>query len=405
MNKVSSKTRGVNIALDIFYLAILAFLVRICFNLFGWMMVNADKLYRSDIPAYIMILEDRPGSVTRLIYIIFRTCIKLSGSELGISVFLALLIALICLANHLYLHYYSDSNPKKPVYRFLLHFFSIAVIFTGPIYVPEIHPAFYRLTVPTFAWHSPTQMLLILFSVLATYCFFRMYENYEEGVSPLWWLLSSIFFFLSAYSKPSYILDAVPAIIIVFLLELFKKGDITLGTRFRRLFVMGLSFLASGIYLIIFYIHAYKAPDSGDIVFAPVEAAEDAPNFAIAIVCSLLFPIIVALFNHKRFISDRRYLMIILIAAMGLLQQCLFSETGWRSSHGNFTWGSAIGGYMLILTSMGIIIDNIKNKGFLSDKKALKFLYYLMAFGALSMHLISNIYYFYTLYNGAGFWR
>ena len=90
---------------------------------------------------------------------------------------------------------------------------------------------------------------------------------------------------------------------------------------------------------------------------------------------------------------------------MGLLQWGLLGESGRRASHGNFGWGRVIGGYMLMLTSMAIVADNIRDKEFLGGRKWLRALYYLMLAGTLALHLLSNVYYFVTLCGGAGYWR
>ena len=60
---------------------------------------------------------------------------------------------------------------------------------------------------------------------------------------------------------------------------------------------------------------------------------------------------------------------------------------------------------ILMLTSMAIVADNIRDKEFLGGRKWLRGLYYLMLAGTLALHLASNIYYFVTLCGGAGYWR
>lgn len=393
-----------NLIIDLVYIISLLLLAYVCFRLFGWMLVNYNRQYRSDIPAYISILEERPGTKLRLVYVVFRFMLGLTETEIALNIFLALMIVVICLCNHYYIRYFSDSDISRPAVRLAVAFLSIAVIFAGPIYLPRIHPYFYKDTFPIFAWQSPTQHLMTAFSILATISLFKMMDQYKEKVSVPWWLASAVFFFLSAYSKPSYFLDIAPAIVIVFIIELLVKSEVPAGIRFRRLFIIGLSLVPAGLYIIRLYLHIYSGETESEVVVA-LNHASEGPNIIVALVCSMLFPLIVILFNLRKVITDRRFMLVITLALMGLLQMGFFSESGWRSEHGNFTWGCVIGGYMLMLTSAAVFLENCTDREYLADKKALKGLYYLMACGAFAMHLISNIYYFVTMYNGAGFWR
>ena len=392
---------------DLIYTAALYYLYKVCFDLFGWMIVNADKLYRSDIPTYIKILDDRPGNKMRLIYVVFRTCKKLTeGTDLGINICLALLIVLICLANHWFIRYVSRIGFATPDKHLLISFLSIAAIFTGPIFIEGIHGFYYMNTFPVFAWHSPTQILLTLFSVLATVMFIKMFDDYRKGISFLLWAGAAICFFLSAYSKPNYIIDMAPAVLIVFIIELFIKNELSLWVKFRRLFIIGCLMVPAGLYIIMFYMHVYKSPtSSADVAVAPVSQPDSAPPFEVVMVCSMLFAIIVILFNLKRYLTDRRYLLLLLCFCSGVLQLLLLSETGERAAHGNFSWGAMVGGFVLTLSAMSLALDNLYDKDFLWGKKWAKAIYALIITGALTAHLVSNITYFYTMYYGEGFWR
>lgn len=398
------KNRIKNLIIDFVYIISLLLLAYICYKLFGWMLINYNKQYRSDIPAYVMILEERPDSNLRLIYVIFRFLLNLTDSELGIHVFLTLMIVLICLVNYYYICYYSDCDTTQSLQRFAVSAFSIAVIFAGPIYLPGIHPFFYKNTLPTFAWHSPTQHLLTFFSVLATLSLFRLMDRYKECVSIPWWFAAAILFFMSAWSKPSYIIIIAPAIVIVFLIELLIKNELPFGKRFIRLFIIGLSLVPSGLYIIKLYNHVYHGESESGVVVGMTASAEGPPLY-IALICSFLFSLIVMLFNCRKIFTDRRFMLIILLSVVGLLEMLFLGESGWRSEHGNFSWGCMIGGYMLMLTCLAQFINNFSDKNFLENKKPLKGVYYLIACGALALHLLSNIYYFIGMYNGAGFYR
>ena len=405
---LSEKNRYKKILTDIVYIMVIAAIVYVCYVLFGKMMVDhKGGPYWSDLPYYVGKATDPTAGNHRLPLVLFRFLYSLTGSTLAINIYLAAEIGLLFIANYFYVKCYSGNDTRVHWSRVLIQFFSIAAVFAGPIYVPRIHATFYRDTFPTFAWHSPTQQAMTLFVVLGTLCFFRMLDNYEEKVSPGWWIGAAVFYLLSAYTKPSFILDLAPAVVIAFIIELFIKNSLTFGQKFKKLFIMGCSLVPSGVYMLFLNYYIYQRAESdgnGDILV-------DSSKFTgynhlwIAICCCMAFPLVVMLFNWKRIFRDGKYRIIILAAIMGLLQWGLLGESGRRASHGNFGWGRVIGGYMLMLTSMAIVADNIRDKEFLGGRKWLRGLYYLMLAGTLALHLLSNVYYFYTLCNGAGYWR
>jgi len=404
---LNEKNKYKNLIVDIAYLVLIIAICYLCFNLFSWMIVNKNEMYKADIKAYINFALDGDNRKHRLPVLLFRLLYNINESYFFIALYLAAEIGFIFLANHLFIRSWTGCDLSDTKYRVLVHFLSIAAVFSGPIYVPRIHHWFYKNTFPIFAWHSPTQQMMTLFSVLALVFFYRMLADYEEGIRPLDWVLAAVCFFMSAYSKPSFILDLVPAIIVLFLIELFRRNSLSIGKKFARLVIMGMSAVPSGIYLIVLNYIIYTRSDrkgDSDIIVSAARFTGFLP-LAIAICCSVSLPILVMIFNTKKLRDDRRYAMTALIALMGLLQWGLFSETGWRASHGNFTWGSTIGGFVFYVTSFAVLVDNLRDENFLADKKTLKGLYYVMAAGSLCLSLLSQGYYFITLYMGQGFWR
>lgn len=405
---LSEKNRYKNILTDIIYLMVIAALVYQCYVLFGQMIVDhKGGPYWSDLPYYFNKAMDPETGNHRLPLVLFKYLYSLTRSPLGIVIYLAADIGLIFIANYFYLKTYSKADTKERLTRIMVQFFSIAAVFAGPIYVPRIHTAFYKNTFPTFAWHSPTQQMMTLFVVLGTMCFFMMLDNYEKKISPGWWLGAAVFYLLSAYTKPSFILDFVPAVVIAFIIELCIKSEISFGEKFKKLFIMGCSLVPSGLYMIFLNYYIYQRAESdgnGDILVTSAKIAEY-DHLWVAICCCMAFPLVVMLFNWKRLFRDGKYRIIILAAIMGLLQWGLLGESGRRASHGNFGWGRIIGGYMLMLTSMAILVENVRDKEFLGGKKWLRGLYFLMAAGSLALHLICNVYYFVTICAGGGYWR
>ncbi|MBR2706539.1 MAG: hypothetical protein IKE74_04775 [Mogibacterium sp.] len=404
---LNEKTRYRNLLIDLAWLLIVLAICYACFNLFSWMIINRDGNYRADITAYINYALDGDNRKHRLVLVLFRFLYGITGTDLMIRVYLAAEIGLIIFTNYFYIKDYSGADAENSFNRLLMRAFSLALIFSGPIYVLKIHRHFYKDTFPVFAWHSPTQQMMTLFSLAGMLFFCRVIANYEKEIKISDCLIAAVCFMLSAYSKPSFIIDLVPAIIVLFLIELFRSGTDGMWQRFKKLFIMGMFVVPSGIYLIvlnyIIYARSDRKGDSDIIVNA--SRFNGIVPLIIAVACSITLPLIVLLFNMKKIRTDRRFLLSWLTALMGLLQWGLLSETGSRASHGNFTWGSTIGGYILYATSLAVVMENINDENFLSGRKQMKGLYYLLLAGSLGLSVASQVYYFCTMYRGAGFWR
>lgn len=404
---LNEKNRYVNILTDIVYLAVLAAIGYICFKLFGMMIVNLDGNYRTDFHYYIWRATDGWNGAYRFTVVVFRLLYLLTGTVLSINIYMAVQIVLIILSNHAYIHYYSGCDTKNTGCRVLVHVLSIAALMAGPIYVPGIHRAFYRNTFASFAWHSPTQQMMTLFVILGTICLFKMLDGYEEKVSVKWWIGTTVFYFLSAYSKPNFIIDIAPAIVIVFLIELFIQNGVPFGRKFLRLFVMGCAFVPSGVYMLILHYHLYedKAQTVESDIIVNSSKFTEYEHIWVAVVCCLAFALIVMLFNIVKIFKDRRYRIILLSALCGFLQWGLLDENGDRAGHGNFEWGCIIGCYMLTLTCIAISVENLRDENFLWGKKWLRVPYFILLAGALALQVASQTYYFYTMYMGAGYYR
>ena len=233
-------------------------------------------------------------------------------------------------------------------------FLSIAAVYAYPLYIPGIQTDFYKNTFNCFAWHSPTQQAMTLFAVLGVLCFFKMFDNYEEKINAGWWCGAAVLCFMSAYAKPSFIIDFVPAIVVAFIIELFSKNALSFGQRFLKLFIMGCSLVPSGVYMLVLNYIIYRRKDrigDGEVLLdsARISGYE---HLWFAIACGWAFALIVLVFNWKKLIKDRKHQIIILTALCGLAQWGLLAETGRRANHGNFAWGKIIGGYMFMITML-----------------------------------------------------
>ncbi len=403
---LDKRNKRLLILTDIAYIAIILIIVYFCFGLFTNMIAKADG-FGSDIPYYVNRARQPETGNYRLPFALFKLLLAIDGTTKPIAIYLAVQIGLIFVANYLFIKLYSPNDTARAGNRAVVALLSIATVFAYPIYVPRIHPAFYKNTFNCFAWHSPTQQAMTLFAVLGMLSMLMMFRKYEEKINFWWWLGTAVFCFLSAYAKPSFIIDFVPAIVVAFLIELFSKTALGFGEKFKRLFIMGCSLVPSGVYMLALNYIIYRRQNrigDGEVLLdsARIEGFE---HLWVYIFCGWAFAMIVLVFNWKKIIKDRKYQIIILTALCGLAQWGMLAESGRRANHGNFAWGKIIGGYMLLIAGVSIAVENYRDKSFLSKAPWLRVLYFLMLAGSFGLHVLSGAYYFVTLCMGHGFWR
>ena len=233
---------------DILYLSGIAALVASCYRLFCRMAVEYMGEYDSDLVWYVQLPTSANKERYRLIGFMFDLIYRLGGRIPAMAAYLAVTIGLIVLANLVYLKFFREDGGED---RIFLQAASLLMPFMGPIYVPGFHEYYYEKSFQTFAWHSPTEQSMILFSIFAMMCFIKMYEESTEKVSIKWWLLTMITSFLSAYGKPAFVTNLILAMILMFLGDLFADDGSPFLKRLGNRIIMGLSLIPTGIYMLI----------------------------------------------------------------------------------------------------------------------------------------------------------
>ena len=396
MNK---KTLNSNSRLNIFdliYLALITAFTGVCYKLFYRMCVS--ETYESDFTWYINLPTSQYKERHRLLGFLFDLMYRHGIRIPGMVLYLALVIAGIILMSYVYLKFFTAGSG---VNRAVLELASLLVLFMGPIYVPGFHEYYYRWSFQTFAWHSPTEQSMILYSIIAMLCFIKMYEESEEKVNRKWWLATMLTSLFCAFAKPSFIIDLIPAMILLFLIDLFTPSGESFGHKLGRLVIMGTSLIPAGVYMLA--VMKYSFNGEGDLhegsVIIDIQHVIDYPNLTGAIVCGLAFPIVVWLVNIK-LLKEKRYRAVAALFVMGVIQWSLLYEEGERAAHGNFAWGRQAGCFFFFLTSVAIAINNWKDKQFLSEKPLLRKAYFALIGLLLIMHVASQLRYFYLICMG-----
>lgn len=392
---------------DLAWGAAIAAMFAICLELFYRMIINYNDKYMSDMRYYVVTRMQKGLSHNRILTYIFQKLYNINESTMEINIYLAAVIAAIIVANFMVIRLFlKEDGMFESVPRYSMQAASLAALFVGPIYFPVLHEWYYRHSFESFAWHSPTQQSMVLFSILAILCFLKMFLNYEEGISPVWWFATMAMCLMSTSCKPSFIVDFILTVIIFFLVELFAGDKENLMKRFGKLFIMGAALIPSGIYTLILQADEFGevTPDgeAHHIVFG-LKVLLSHEDVMREIIFGMGFAIIVVAANIKRF-KDSKYFLTMLIFLTGVFQWGFFTETGKRANYGNFDWGRMFGNYFLSLVCLALLLENIyvKDSVFPGHPRARK-IYIAIALIALAMSVLSQLNYFRLILTGHGY--
>ena len=413
--------------------------------------------YMSDVSLYVKIARRNP-TPTRAVNWLFAHLMDLCGNTLGIAILLGLAVSLTIVANYLLLRYLFCSRfPENgdrlsgagaPGFRGtgtpfpeagdtatgccadasadrrLLEAASVAALFSGPVYIPQLMPYFYEKTLSKYAWQSPTQIMMMPLAILALLLFFRIRERYFRRIAPGQWLLLSLAFLASAWAKPSFIMIFYPLMAAILLRDLIfgRRECGSVGRRFRSVLILGCSALPGMVYF-LYLNKAMFGGASGTAGAGASEAAGAAASAAasggdgsviiqfgrayfnqdfsvpLSLLAGLLFPLLVLLFNLPA-LRDIRYASGWLLLLIGIAEHFTFSETGRRAAHGNFAWGKKAGAYLLFLLSIWKFAENCRDPQFLQRRPELRRLYFVLGFVLLGLHVACQLYYFQLLLRG-----
>lgn len=379
----------------------------ICLELFYRMIVDYNDKYESDVRYYVSTRILKGEKHDRILTVIFEKLYHINENTMEANIYMAAVIAAIIIVNFMAVRFFiKDDGLIDRVPRYSMQAASLIALFTGPIYFPVLHEWYYMHSFESFAWHSPTQQSMMLFSMIATLCFLKMFLGYEERISAGWWLGTMAFCILSASCKPSFIVDFILSVIIFFLVELFSGGREGMGKRFAKLFVMGLSLVPAGIYTLWL-----QTKEFGDTT---LNEGEHHIVYGLKVLLShehvfnemffgMAFALIVIAANIKRF-KENKYFLTLLIFLTGVFQWGFFTETGKRANYGNFDWGRMYGNYFLSLICLALLLENIfaEDSVFPKNKKLRK-VYIAVALIVLAMSVLSQLNYFRLILTGHGY--
>ena len=359
--------------------------------------------YEADTSLYVNMSIDDRG--IRLIKWIYHYLYALRGDTVLIAFYMGLVVVITAIGNYAIIRWYQryKSLDSESTSRLYAQIASLLMFVTGSMYLPIIHPRFYKGSWCTYAWHSPTQQLMIMFAMFSLLVFLMIYEKYEKRINPFLWMLLMIFTLMSVWAKPSFMLVFIPTLIAVFIIELLKhKREGQLWKRFSKLFVFGLSMVPSGL-LILFLNNSIFGEGSSNKVAVNTGGHAFGYNIYIAAFCGLLFPTIVMMANYRK-LKELPFQIALGMLIMGIAEWMVFFEDGSRGSSGNFAWGRQFGCYYFFVCAIAITYYNIKDGEFMAADNSRRRWYLIIIGLVFAIHVLSQTYHLYLMFRGYDFY-
>ncbi|MBQ9901020.1 MAG: hypothetical protein IJM51_01350 [Clostridia bacterium] len=354
--------------------------------------LTSDDLFYSDFPAHLNVTSHSWYSLYHFPVLIANYI----GGYRGAAI--ASLIVILC-CDFLCIYSIRKYFAEKISNRYIVDFLSVAVLLVSMIIIVFRERWYVGIGTPN-PWHTPTYRVAKPFSILSFYYFLRLYENlhlkidgYKKDLA-----LFSVFSMLSCAAKPSFMLAAAPAYIVMLFYQLIKEKFACL----MDCIYVGLSLLPGGLVILFQNYITFQAPPSGDTShvrfgindvwssawvlkyhsMTGVSFIDGAVCFAITIFLAAGFPLFVSLVQARSLkLSQKCSLLIYLFATFFNL---FAYEDGFRKYHGNFGWSYLYALLFLFISALeGLLCNPPENK---KVKAACWILFYL--------HLISGIIYY-----------
>ena len=244
-------------------------------------------------------------------------------------------------------------------------------------------------------WHNSTYLVMRLIGMATLLYYFRLEKTYGERISAKNWFILTALLAVGTGVKPSFLTVFAPALALKLLWDLFHR------VRFRQIFLLGCTVLPS-LGVMLWQNAVLFGQDTGNgFHFAPwytFSLHADRPKAAV--LCSLAFPLVVALFSLKKIFSDKQYFFAWMMAGIGFFEALLLAETGSRSRDGNFLWGYLFALFFLYVYSFRVFKEMILTWREEKDTKVVSWIPVALCGLVFLYQLYCGVYFFLRLLGG-----
>lgn len=356
-----------------------------------WIFYNqANGKFQSDLILHINSAVNSTGEQYTITKPIYRFIHMYLGGNLGIAIFLSLVIIGTIILTKKALDYYS-TNPKERTiknwaYAFLLNF-AIA------IFIPFVHNAWNSGVQEANEWHNSTFICMKLLGIAIMLLYFKMSEKYLSKIETKNYILFVILLLLVNSIKPNFIIAFAPTMLIFLIIDFIK--NIKDKKSVINIIIFGSAVLIS-LSILVYQAKVLYGVDDGSGIgigfMTLLKAYHKYP--VISLIQSIAFPLFILLTNMKTIAKDRKYSFVWIMNTVALAEYLFLQETGIRALDGNFDWGYSFTLMMAFIASVALF-ENIRK-----DKSKV---YNVAGYLLLAGHIISGIIYFIRLMLGYTF--
>ncbi len=306
----------------------------VCFYLFYMQSVQPldydNRYFQSDLPYHIsMIIDDGwyysfTAYAYQLLYLMF------GKTTIGIALFLAVMAVLGIVLTEKLLHLLTGKNEMT----MLTIWGSLALNLAMPFFLRMAGMYRYVSYQSGNIWHNSTYQCMKVLALAAILCYLKIEKGYKEHIGIRQWSCFTLLLVICTGVKPSFLTVFAPALGMKLLWDLFHK------IPFKQIFILGCTVLpACGV--VLWQNAVLFGEETGQgFAFRPwftFSLHADRPK--VAVLCSIAFPLVVAVCSLKELFKDKTYFFGWLMTGIGFLEALLLAETGSRSRDGNFLWG------------------------------------------------------------------
>ena len=244
-------------------------------------------------------------------------------------------------------------------------------------------------------WHNSTYLVMRLIGMATLLYYFRLEKTYGERISAKNWFILTALLAVGTGVKPSFLTVFAPTLALKLLWDLFHR------VRFRQIFLLGCTVLPS-LGVMLWQNAVLFGQDTGNgFHFAPwytFSLHADRPKAAV--LCSLAFPLVVALFSLKKIFSDKQYFFAWMMTGIGFFEALLLAETGSRSRDGNFLWGYLFALFFLYVYSFRVFKEMLLTRREEKDTKVVSWIPVALCGLVFLYQLYCGVYFFLRLLGG-----
>lgn len=205
-------------------------------------------------------------------------------------------------------------------------------------------------------WHSPTQLIAMVWMLLCVPLTAHCYDRFEAGLpaegprANIGWgegALLGMLLLLSLTAKPTFMQAFLPAACLFFLVKWIQHPQ---NSRFFLRVIVCV--LPSVLFMILQYMYYFGiiVPSQGDMVLEI--SLDKLGRVALSTLLIQAFPLYVLIFFWRDGKRDTLFWLTLVMDVVGVAEYLLLGENGRRAADGNFGWGMMGAALMLWVVMM-----------------------------------------------------